>query len=866
MNNYNRDRDRPRGSNQEITVEQYVSTLPYEMMQLKEMFFQNIAGNEYIKKIFNSTATEPITAKEISTTLNEYRKAFNTKKNKQIDYDGTLNNDILNREILYNLLQYRFSELYDSPEDIVSAKSELMKQTERGKVKMTKDDIIAKKSEYKSNIKRLEGARSFDVDNLKAAQRQLVHFENNEKISENRTLYILPTIYSTSNQSIDTYLHKDIKQSYRKYYADIFNSANNNIFFLPVRSLNEETIDAFKSRIDQELIKLTDNIKNRGREETTAYNKIIYFIDNPTDKNMFTGFFTKPVKKEYAKELNSKLKNFFVTRIERQLLRINNNIFFSDIKALKSDTIIRNLINGTKTAYDIDLKDNVFKSAIEMLLESLKNCYLSYTDEEARKSLTENQNVNKFDIYLRLENLDDTVPINSIVASNEYFYLFLENKKLPRVGYFEVSNLSKNQYFFVLDRTKGQFKKWKSAVCTDNTKAKIDKVVKIVDGKPTDKKYVTVDENGGITIQIINGGELKPFKTYKYGDMIDFNKDEEWTWSDEYTSYATDKKPNDKKSNDEEDEDEEEEDPVEEEKSDKNVNRILIEVRYNLGQIQFQNIQNSLTDDFNNNVIKFLTTARPYEQYQWFNFNTVDRTFDKSKTSINYYSDTLFDKASLTAFLKSENKLPEKPRYALEFLKLNNNLPDLKKYSNFIFDNFKSNINKNVNDKTFQDRIKENILDIVFDKGGLIYIKPINIVSEKEKEQASADNYKILNYKYVNVRSVEDTTAVDNEITNYFTKNSAEEAKKLKDKNKNINEVKTVFKQNKHTGAFAIIQITRDLTGDTSNLLLAAECKNRSRRIQTSLQKIIGSIVGGKRRTKRKRKITRKRIKKYYRT
>jgi len=864
MNNYNRDRDRPRGSNQEITVEQYGSTLPYEMMQLKEMFFQNIAGNDNIKRIINPALVEPITAKNISDALKKYRDEFNKKKNKQIVYDGTLNNDIINREILYNLLQYRFSELYNSPEEIVNAKSALMKETDRGKVKMTKDDIIAEKSKLKGDIKTVEGTSPLNEDNLKTAQKGLVDFENNEKISENRTLYILPTIYSTSNQSINTYLHKDIKEPYRTYYADIFNSANNNIFFLPVRSLNEETIDAFKSRIDQELIKLADNIKNRGREETTAYNKIIYFIDNPTDKNMFTGFFTKPVKKEYAKELNSKLKNFFVTRIERQLLRLNNNIFFSDIKALKSDTIIRNLRNVRKASYIIDLNDNVFKSAIEMLLESLKNCYLSYTDEEARKSLTENQNVNKFDIYLRLENLDDTVPINSIVASNEYFYLFLENKKLPRVGYFEVSNLSKNQYFFVLDRTKGQFKKWKSAVFTDSTKAKIDQVFKKgSDGKPTvTQKYLVEDENGVINIKTANGGEPTLIKSYKYGDMIDFNKDEDWTWSDEYTRYATDKK-----SNDEEDEDEDE-DPVEEEKSDKNVSRILIEVRYNLGQIQFQNIQNSLTDDFNNNVIKFLTTARPYEQYQWFNFNTIDRTFDKSKTSINYYSDTLFDKASLTAFLKSENKLPEKPRYALEFLKLNNNLPDLKKYSNFIFDNFKSNINKNVNDRTFQDRIKENILDIVFDKGGLIYIKPINIVSEKEKEQASADNYKILNYKYVNVRSVEDSKAVDNEINNYFTKNSAEEAKKLKDKNKNINEVKTVFKQNKHTGAFAIVQITRDLTGDTSNLLLAAECKNRSRRIQTKLQSIIGSIVGGKpkRRTKRKRKITRKRIKKYYRT
>ena len=832
-----RDRDRPRESNQEITVEQYVSTLPYETMPLKQNFFSTIANNEYIKKIFPDTTDPTFTSDYIANVLNNYRGEFINLKNKQIDYNGTYPNDILKKEMFNYLLQYRFFELYNSPEDIVASKNALFTGTGQDRKKMTKDEITAKKGELNKQIN-----NTTTSGQLATLKQQLYQLESNEKVSENKTLYILPTIQNASNDSITSNLNKDLREPYKKFYSNIFKSTPDNIFFLPIFSLNGEDLDTFKSRIDQELVNLTNKIKAKGKDDNTAYNKIIYFVNNNTDKYLYTGFFKLTLKKDFISELNNKLKNFFVTRIERQSLRLNNNIFFNDIKNLKADVIIRNL-NATKKYKDDsskELNDSIFKNALESLVESLKNCYLSYTNDDFRKSLSENQNINKFDIYIRLENLDDAVPMNTIVASNEYFYLFLEAKKLPKIGYFEVSNVSKNQYFFVVDKSKGIFKKWKSAVCTPGI---ISKINAFIDDKTKNPKYKATEntDKDGIAIKLKND---KDYANYKYGDMIKFNKDEDWTWSDEYTKYAMGK-PND------EEEDDEEETTEGEVITDKNVKRILIEIRYNYGQIQFKNIQQSLQGDYNGKI-QFVTVSRSYEQYQWFNFNIIDRIFDKSKTSVNYYSDTIFDKASLIAFLKSENKLPDKPRLALEFLKLNNDIANLKKYANYIFDNFKANINSN-KDPNFENRIKQGIADLVFEKGGLIYVSSRYAVAEKEKEKVDANNYKILDYKYTNVQTAE-PNIMKQEINKYFSKNNAEEGKKLKDLNKNLNEVRSLFTQDKHTGAFAIIQITRDLTGDTSKLLLTAECRKLSKRIKTKFQNIITSIVGGRTKGKKQKK------------
>jgi hypothetical protein len=69
---------------------------------------------------------------------------------------------------------------------------------------------------------------------------------------------------------------------------------------------------------------------------------------------------------------------------------------------------------------------------------------------------------------------------------------------------------------------------------------------------------------------------------------------------------------------------------------------------------------------------------------------------------------------------------------AFAFLKINETSTELQKYSEFIFNKFKQNINNNLKDTSFEEKIKSNIIDIIFEKNGLIYIKDSKIKNEKE--------------------------------------------------------------------------------------------------------------------------------------
>jgi hypothetical protein len=824
---------RPRGSSRGITVEQYVSTIPYETMPFVENLFSSLVNDDNIIKIFDDRV--PFNTKIITEKLKEYRDSFDTTKNKDIKYTNVVSNNVLKREILYYLLQYRLYELYYDTQRIDLAKVEAP-DTDTDPVK-GKSARIRRKNQLNDDIQRLtKKTRTIQEDSeLEKHKADLYQIEENEKLASNRTLYILPTIDSAQSENIKASMKKEIKSV--EIYNDLLTSKNNpkydNIFLLPVFSARGDSLEEFKARIDQELKNLSEKILDKSKSDTTAYTKIIYYVDNEKDKHFYTGFFEKGLKKEYISELDNKLKNFFVTRIGNQQLSLNYKPFYSDIAGLKSNNIRLNV-------KQISSLDGI-NDSITALIECIKNCYLSYTDSDTRKSLSENVNINTFHIYTRLENLDDSDPMGTVVASRDYYYLFLEKGKYPKLGHLEVSNLSKNQYFFVLDTTEGIFKKWASAVYEYKNP---DETIKL---KPDEKSEYN-DADKTVTIKTRDANQIK--KIYKDGEVIDFNIDNKSTWSNEYKKYVK-KFKSEKKDQDDM--------PLEKLKNtddkNKDVKRTLIQVRYNYGQIQFKNIQNKLNSPYIG-VLKFETIDRDYEKYDWFTFNSIDRALEPKK-SINYYADTIFDKDSLREYLKSENKFNEKTRLAYEFLKMNYNIPELKKYADYIYDNFKGNINFNLNDSTFVEKIKRSIVDLVFENNGLIYVKKSNIIAQKEKEKADADNYKILNCNYVSIRN----RVVDQEVKNYFNRNDSEETLYLKNKNKNFREIKTVLNnQEKRTGCFAIVQITRDVIGDTSSLFFAAECKKRTRRIKGKIKKAMNFFLEGGRTKKIKR------TRRYYRT
>ena len=214
--------------------------------------------------------------------------------------------------------------------------------------------------------------------------------------------------------------------------------------------------------------------------------------------------------------------------------------------------------------------------------------------------------------------------------------------------------------------------------------------------------------------------------------------------------------------------------------------------------------------------------------------------------------DTLFDKESLKAYLVSEKKLTDKTRLPFEFLKINENPTELTKFSNFIYENFKQNINKSLNEKNyaFEERIKRNIVDIIFEQNGLVYIQKSNVQTNKEKTEITSDNYKIIGNKYVSIQKNEPNW--DTKIDLYFNNTYTEipERNYLFEKPKSIADY---LKPEKKTGAFVVIQITKDMLKDSSKLYFAAECKQRSRRIKKNYSKIAKYFKGGKKRIKTRR-------------
>ena len=186
-----------RESTQQITVEQYVSTLPYEIMPFKENFFTNIVDNDNIKRIFKGKENETLTKEDIKKQLEDHRKAFVQLKNKEMPYETTggdksLNVNVIKKEIFNYLLNYRLFELYSSTEDIAAAKVKLGDST---------DVINAKKVSLKNEIKALEEAIKREPAKkaeLKTKMDELNTLEKDEAFATNRTLYILPKIYSLS--------------------------------------------------------------------------------------------------------------------------------------------------------------------------------------------------------------------------------------------------------------------------------------------------------------------------------------------------------------------------------------------------------------------------------------------------------------------------------------------------------------------------------------------------------------------------------------------------------------------------------------------------------------------------------------------
>ena len=280
----------------------------------------------------------------------------------------------------------------------------------------------------------------------------------------------------------------------------------------------------------------------------------------------------------------------------------------------------------------------------------------------------------------------------------------------------------------------------------------------------------------------------------------------------------------------------------------------MIEIRYMYGKIQYKNIENNLYEKWNtNNTIVFYKTINTYEIYKFFNHRMIDISF-KDNIDIKYFKNTIYNKKNLIEYLKSEKKYNEKTRLAYEFINININNDLLLKYNNYIYDNYKNDIDLSLEEnKFFIEKIKKGICDIIFENNSLVYIKETNQVKNAPKEEASADNYKITNYKYYKINNENKEKQIQDHFINLFNERDKLKCKGTSktcvfDISKNEielpDELKNAIGKKDKTIALSIVNITKELDKDTTGLLFASECKGKKQTLKQSYYNLIRKIKG----------------------
>jgi hypothetical protein len=625
----------------------------------------------------------------------------------------------------------------------------------------------------------------------------------------------------------------------------IYKDTNQIIFIKPFSADSNENIDSYKDRIKENINAIKETIKNRGNNiDNQAFTQIICFVNN--DNTMFTNYFKTELKKKYADELNKQFNEFYsLNRIEGSSQTFNkSSTLKSELNEISVSSInnkIKNLGVIIKDLYDFkyktiteNLQNNEFKQNEQLLLDKLNNFYKIRLDVSAMKSLSSTDNSSLFNIYMRFDNLDKAVVTNEIRANKDTLYIVYNNTDLPRVGHFTLNNESKNYYTFTTDQI--EYSQYKDT----------DEFLKIKEEKEKEAQALSADKKA----------ELES----KRSEIANENKLELEANTEELTN-TTNNKPTSKISR-------------------KNK---LFEIRYNYGQIQYKDITRNLFQPWSNdNYIEYYKEKSIYENYKWFSHKMIDNKY-KENINIKYYKNTIYDIPSLKEYLISEKRYTEKTRLAIEFLDINLNDQELIKYNNFIFEKFKSNINNpngNIDENSpqnilFEDRIKQGICSIIFEQNSLVLVKTTIVQTEKEKEKATSDNFKMIKYIYTPINAVEKEKKID-VINNYFIENN-EEQQFLRCDNKTCAKTKAEKEANpepsfklpqdlesqlsnaKKSFALTVVKITKDVLTDPVKLFLAAECKTRKKKIKEGYYQVLKMFAGGsmnksKRKTKPQRK------------
>jgi hypothetical protein len=792
-------------STEAISFKRYQTSFYYETMEFIKEELTDVVDNDFFQHIVDK--------KKLDSPKMVFDKGHGITKLNEIRYDVlktgkpeeiNLEKHIFKDQILKNLFKYSISNLlktqqntlfilpcYEQEED--NGASRFVKYVESVGISSIYSDIFTNKS-YTTN----KTVNKSTVAGLKQAVIDATtKLDAAKAASPGKTYAAEEAILKTATNNLNN-----------------SNLNSNQIAFIkPFISDANENIDTFKERIRDNIIAIKETIQNRGNNVgNEPFTQIIYFVNN--DNTLFTHYFKTELKKKQSEELNKQFNDFYssIQKIGQQTINKSSTLKseLSDISVTSINNKINNLskdIKGKLKNSDgntIDIKDTAFKQNEQLLLDKLGNFYKIRLDVSAMKSLSSTDNSTLFNIYMRVDNLDRPVVTNEIRPNKDTLYKVYSSTFEPRIGYFSLSNKSKNQYTFTIDKIENSLYKGKDA----RTPEYLADIAKLT---PTTNKELAEE------LAEIEGEE----------EII--------TNSPENT-------------------------PVE---KTPRKNRIF-EIRYNFGKTQYKDITKQLNVTWdNNNYIDYFKERSVFENYKWFSHKMIDNKY-KENINIKYYKDTVYDIPSLKAYLISEKKYTDKTRLAIEFLDINLNDQELLKYNNFIYENFKKNINKStVNDSKsiviFEDRIKRGICSILFELNTLILIKSTVIQTEKEKEKATSDNFKMVKYIYTPVNGADKPNRIA-EIEKYFNY-TKEEREFLRCDNKPCansalpSELLSQLSNPKKTFALNLIKITKDVLSDPVKLYLAAECKSRKKKIQEGYYKVMKMFSGGSnRKTKPNRK------------
>ena len=269
----------------------------------------------------------------------------------------------------------------------------------------------------------------------------------------------------------------------------------------------------------------------------------------------------------------------------------------------------------------------------------------------------------------------------------------------------------------------------------------------------------------------------------------------------------------------------------------KNAYDFAVQIKNKYGIFKYKNLDKSKTYDkdvLEGEIFPYLDKTEG--SFEWFNHRDIDASL-LNKEIIKYYSDILFDKKTLTEYLKSKNKYTDKTVLAYEFLKINDS-QELSDYCDFIHNKFKSNIIDispsgfdafNPFKIKFDDNtIIKNIRDILFDTNTPIYLRKTKQTKDTQRE-ASRDSYKIVTYK----------------IFEDFEKDESCQPKE--DSKDRTNKCRETWKKytvdDKGKAISLIVIVTKENLKDVGLLKSKTDCKSKKNKIIYDYKKLFSNVT-----------------------